>query len=127
MSKFGPLSILVVDDHVESLSALCRLLRVVGHDAREARSMTDAFRSALNAPPDVLVSDLDLTDGDGCELLRRVRALCPSVRGIAVSGYAGRPYEQQCREAGYEVLLAKPLVFAHVLAAIDSARGNAAS
>lgn len=49
---------------------------------------------------------------------RRTRAVHPNVRGIAVSGYVGEQYEQQCREAGYERMLPKPLVFESILTAI---------
>ena len=116
------LRILVVDDHEGSASALTRLLRHAGHDARQAVSASDAFRHALTDPPDLLVSDLELTDGDGCDLLRRINAVHPSVRGIAVSGFVGEKYERQCRDAGYERLLPKPLAFELVLAAIHGAR-----
>ena len=123
----SPLRILVVDDHGDSASALARLLRHAGHDVRTSESVADAFRQALSDPPDVIVSDLDLTDGDGCELLRRIRLLHPRVRGIAVSGYVGEQYERQCREAGYETLLAKPLAFEQVLAAVRGVSADGAS
>jgi CheY-like chemotaxis protein len=116
------LRILVADDHEDSVSPLARLLRQEGHDVHEARSVADAFRFAVSAPVDLLISDLDLTDGDGCELLRRIRQLHPTVRGIAVSGFDGEAYERQCREAGYERLLSKPLIFQHIRAAIGAAR-----
>lgn len=115
-----PLHVLVVDDHGDSAVALSRLLRHAGYDVSEARTVGEAFRLGLAKRVDVLVSDLDLTDGDGCELLRRLRAAYP-LRGIAVSGYQGAPHEEQCREAGYERLLAKPLVFDQVLEAIHAA------
>src|SRR5215218_7605413 len=116
------LRILVVDDDAQSLSALGRLLRGTGHEVREAPSVAEAFRLALADPPELLLSDLELSDGDGCELLRRLRALHPHVRGVAVSGFAGAPHEQRCRDAGYERLLVKPVLFEHVLSAIDGAR-----
>ena len=112
------LRILVVDDHGHSASALARLLRHDGHEVRTAESAADAYRQAEADPPDLIVSDLDLTDGDGCALLRHVRLLHPRVRGIAVSGFVGDKYERECREAGYEVLLAKPLAFEQVVAAV---------
>ena len=115
------LRILVVDDHADSLRALAELLRRSGHDVVAAATVEEALRLALRQPPDLLVSDIQLTDGDGCELLRRIRAVHPTVRGIAVSGYAGNPLEVQCREAGYETMLVKPLVFERVLAIVNTA------
>jgi CheY-like chemotaxis protein len=112
--------ILVVDDHEESTSALGRLLSRAGHDVRRAGSVADGLRSAAAVPPDLVISDLTLADGDGCELLRRIRELHPRVRGVAVSGYTGEPYEQRCLDAGFEILLAKPMPFELLLAAIAS-------
>jgi CheY-like chemotaxis protein len=114
--------ILIVDDDAQSLTALGRLLRGVGHDVREAQSVAEAFRLALSDAPQLLVSDLELTDGDGCELLRRLRAIHPLVRAVAVSGFVGDPYDRRCRDAGFESLLAKPVLFEQVIAAIDGVR-----
>jgi len=112
------LRILIVDDDAVSLSALSRLLRYEGHHAIVARSVAEAFRLAIADPPDLLIGDLDLPDGDGCELLRRIRLLHPSVRGIAISGFIGEEYERRCREAGYTQLLGKPFVLQQLLAGI---------
>lgn len=107
-----------MDDDAISLSALSRLLRHEGHDVLGARSVAEAFRLAINEPPDLLIGDLDLPDGDGCELLRRIRLQHPAVRGIAISGFIGEEYEQRCREAGYSQLLGKPFVLQELLAGI---------
>ena len=112
------LSILLVDDRRDSLNPLARLLRLDGRTVREAGTVTEAFRLAVMDPPDVLVTDLDLTDGDGCELLRRIRALHPAVRGIAVTGHTGEPHAAQCRAAGFESVLTKPVGFEQILDAI---------
>ena len=115
----APLRILLVDDQPESLRVLGLLLRRCGHDVREAGTVGDAVRLALDAAPDVLLSDLELPDGDGCELLRRVRAAIPSVRGIALSGHSGEAYEARCREAGFEALLVKGTRFERILEAVQ--------
>jgi CheY-like chemotaxis protein len=109
---------LIVDDDAVSLSALSRLLRHEGHDVLGATSVGEAFRLAIADPPDLLIGDLDLPDGDGCDLLRRIRLQHPSVRGIAISGFIGEEYERRCREAGYGLLLRKPVLLQQVLAGI---------
>ena len=114
----SPRTILVVDDDADSASVLARLLRRDGYEVRVAISMAEASHCAVAWRPDFLISDVKLTDGDGCELLRRVRRVYP-VRAIAVTGYVGEPFEQQCRDAGYERVLAKPFRFEQVQAAIE--------
>lgn len=117
-----PLRILVVDDHAASARVLALLLRRCGHEVREAVTVDDAVRLARDAPPHVLLSDLELPDGDGYELLRRVRAADPTVRGIALSGHSGQPYDRLCRSAGYEVLLTKGAGLEPILEAIGRPR-----
>ncbi|MFL6228073.1 MAG: response regulator [Pyrinomonadaceae bacterium] len=110
-----PLHVLVVDDHLASVEALVRLLRHEGCEAFQASNVAQAMRIAQSRRLDVLVADITLPDGDGRELLRRVSALHPRVRGIAVTGHAGIEYEDTCRRAGYERMFTKPLLFAQLL------------
>ena len=51
---------------------------------------------------DVVVSDLDLGDGSGLELMRHVRSL-GDTPGIALSGYATEEDVRQSLEAGFAV------------------------
>ena len=117
-----PLRILLVDDHAASVRVLAPLLRRCGHEVREAVTVDDAVRLAREAPPQVLLSDLELPDGDGYELLRRVRAADPSVRGTALSGHSGDPCDGLCRSAGYDSLLAKGTGFEPILEAIENGK-----
>jgi CheY-like chemotaxis protein len=55
-----------------------------------------------------LISDLSLPDGSGLELKRRLKA----IPGIAVSGYSTEVDLQECRDAGFIDLIAKPIEFA---------------
>ena len=103
--KEEPLRILLVDDHPDTLRVLALLLRRCGHEVRTADTLEGAVRIALDAPPEVLLTDLELPDGDGWELLRRLRTADPSVRGVALSGHTGEPYAERCRDAGFEPIL----------------------
>jgi two-component system OmpR family response regulator len=119
----GPpaLSILLVDDHADSLEPLARLLRHHGHNVRTAATLKDGLAAALECHPDLLVSDLSLPDGDGCDLLDRVRAAAPTVRGLAVTGLTGTTFEQmleRCVRAGFEKFLVKPLLSKDFLSAL---------
>ena len=115
-----PPTILLVDDHEPSLRALARLLRRVGYTVQEARSVAAARGIMAEGPPDVLISDLELTDGDGCDLLREILSAFPHTCGIALSGYDGTACEDRCRQAGFRLLLSKPVTLETVIAAIES-------
>jgi CheY-like chemotaxis protein len=74
-----------------------------------AQSVADALRCADHAVFDVLISDLGLPDGDGCELMSRMRARQSSLRGIAVSGFGMDADLSRSRAAGFEEHLTKPV------------------
>ena len=70
----GGLSVLVVDDN----AAACEQVRSVldeGYTVRFASGAAEALDAVQASPPDLLVSEVDLPDGDGlslCESLRRL-------------------------------------------------------
>jgi CheY-like chemotaxis protein len=120
-SQQGSLRILIVDDHLDSARSLTRLLRQDGHLVITAHTMTGAMTLVVGQQPvDVVVSDIGLPDGDGCELLRRLRAFYGGrdVPAVAMSGLGDEAWVEDCRRAGYRSFLMKPVTFEQVLSAI---------
>jgi CheY-like chemotaxis protein len=76
------LRILVVDDHTDSALVLTALLRRKGHTVATAHTLAGGMGLGSVFPLDLLICDISLPDGDGCELLRRL---------VAVSGDRGLP------------------------------------
>src|SRR5688572_24569589 len=113
-------NILVVDDHHASLRSLARLLLRSGHYVREASTVAQACQLAAEQAPAVLVTDLELTDGNGCDLFRRLATQFPSLCGIAVSGYDSTSHKERCKQAGFQLLLVKPFHFEQLLTAIEA-------
>ena len=115
------LRLLIVDDHQDSARALSRLLRHEGHFVVTAHTVTGALSLLVGQRPiDVLVSDIGLPDGDGCELLARVRSFYGGrdVAAVALSGIGDDALVRRCAEAGYRQFLFKPVTFEKVLEAI---------
>ena len=71
----------------------------------------------------LLISDIGLPDGDGCEVLRRLRAFYGGrpVGAVALSGMGDGPLIEACKRAGYGEFLVKPVTFDQVLAAVRAA------
>ena len=115
------LRILLVDDHEASARALARLLRHQGYLVTTAYTFAGALALAAPSTLDLLICDVDLPDGDGCELLRRLRAFFGGrdIAAIAVTGHEG--WAEECRRAGYARLLSKPLRLDDVLEAVRAA------
>jgi CheY-like chemotaxis protein len=105
-----PLSVLVVDDHRDTTGLLARLLILKGHDATAVASFRDAVVAARTDHFDLVLCDMTLPDGDGCELLAALRALQP-LKGIAMSGYTSEDDRRRCARAGYQMFLSKPFTF----------------
>src|SRR5687767_8937407 len=117
------LRLLIVDDHQDSARALSRLLRHEGHFVVTAHTMTGALSLLVGQRPiDVLVSDIALPDGDGCELLGRIRSFYGGrdLPAVALSGIGDDTILQRCRAAGYRQFLGKPVTFEKVLVAIHA-------
>lgn len=107
--------VLVVEDHADSRRTLAKLLTAIGFGVVEADGFSAATLQAQTQPFDLLISDIGLRDGDGCELLLSLslRALPGGSRllGIAVTGY-GMPEDiKRCLTAGYTAHVLKPFRF----------------
>ncbi len=111
------LRILLVEDHADTARTLSRLLRRAGYDVISAPNVAEAATAACRESFDLLISDLGLPDGDGHEVIRRVRA-CRMVPAISMSGYGMEEDMRRSREAGFAMHLVKPIDLARLLTAI---------
>jgi len=112
------LAILLVEDNPQALRALTRLLELQGHRVTGAGGVLAALHAAECATFDLVISDLQLPDGDGVGLMQSLVARRP-VKGIAVTGY-GLPEDiHWARQAGFQKYLVKPVDLRVLLAAIE--------
>jgi DNA-binding response OmpR family regulator len=63
---------LLVEDHEETRTLLRRIVSLCGWQVAEAATVAEGL-DRLDPPPDCLVLDLRLPDGDGATVLRKVR------------------------------------------------------
>ena len=104
------------------------MLRERGHDVVAADSLATARAEVAEAeaPFDLLLSDIELPDGDGLELMRELNA-DRAMPGIAMSGFGAEEDLRLSREAGFLDHLTKPIDLNRLDAAIrrvTSARAN---
>jgi len=71
----GGLRVLLVDDHVESVLSVGRLLRSQGYQVRAALSGIEAVSAAVDFLPDVALIDLSLPLLDGFAVARKLRSM----------------------------------------------------
>ena len=103
-------TLLLVDDHADSLKIMGRLLTRQGYRVLLATSCQAALEIAREHRFDLIVSDLGLPDGSGLTLLGQLRIFC-DVPAIALSGYGMEENVRQSRASGYNEHLTKPIDF----------------
>jgi two-component system OmpR family response regulator len=73
-SVTAPARLLVVDDEATILELLSGSLRLAGFEVVTAASGAGAVRAAASSRPDLVLLDVMLPDGDGFEVLGRMRS-----------------------------------------------------
>jgi PAS domain S-box-containing protein len=117
--------ILVVEDHPDTAEQFARLLRRAGHDVVCAGSIKEAKTHALVTPDknrervfDILISDLDLPDGSGRELMHSLAQRYP-IHGIAISGHGMKEDVDGSLQAGFSYHITKPVNWPELKSTIE--------
>jgi|ERR1041385_6125137 CheY-like chemotaxis protein len=124
MKSNTPLKFFVVENHRDTLDAIKMFLEAQGHSVEVAPDMKSALKLAPRARFDVLISDIGLPDGDGWELMRKLRGEIPNLKAIAMSGYGMRADLEKSKAAGYAAHLIKPFGPAELDAALKKIAGE---
>ena len=109
--------LLIVDDEPPLLELLRRYLERMGYEVDTATGPHEALAKYQAQPEryDLVVTDLSLDEINGEQLLERMRALNPSVRGLITSGY---PHQPQLAGVGF---LQKPFLPKMLAEAVEKA------
>jgi CheY-like chemotaxis protein len=114
------LSIILVDDNIDSAEMMGELLGALGHAVQVAHDGASALALAAARTPDVMILDIGLPDMDGSELARRLRAqpALAAVRLVAHTGYGAPHDRQKTLDAGFDFHLVKPVSLADLQKAL---------
>ncbi len=85
----GHETILVIEDQEEVRGVTCEFLRQLGYDVYDVATLAEAraWLESQARPPDLILSDVVLTDGRGPQFYETIRLEYPSIRVIFMSGY----------------------------------------
>ncbi len=111
--------LLVVEDEADQRNLLAGLLGAEGYSVACAASLAEATRELGRAPVDLVISDWRLPDGDGGELLARVRAQHPDTGFVMVTAYGTIARAVEAIRSGADDYLAKPFEAQALKLAID--------
>jgi len=118
----GHLRVLVVDDHIDGATSMCRLLRVLGFEARQASDGLEGLAAAAELRPDVVLLDIAMPKLNGYEVARRLRteAWGKHMLLIAVTGWGQESDKQRASDAGFDFHLTKPVDVAELTRVLSS-------
>jgi two-component system NtrC family response regulator len=100
--------LLVVEDEPDQRRLVSELLAEAGFHVAGAGSVAAALAELARAPVDLVLSDWRLPDGDGGDLLARVRELYPETGFVIVTAYGTIARAVEAVRAGADDYLAKP-------------------
>ena len=103
--------VLVVDDEPAMRLALQASFRRHGWDVDTAAGAGEAVQKFTHRASPLVITDMRMPDGDGMEVMRRVRALAPETAILLLTAYANVPEAVAAIKAGACDYLVKPIVF----------------
>jgi len=120
--EHGHLRVLVVDDHVDGATSMCRLLRVMGYEAFQANDGLEGLAAAAELRPDVVLLDIAMPKLNGYEVARRLRAEAwgKHMLLVAVTGWGQDSDKQRASDAGFDFHLTKPVDVTELTRALSS-------
>ncbi|MGH9475156.1 MAG: sigma-54-dependent transcriptional regulator [Terriglobales bacterium] len=100
---------ILIADTQEVVREICQSVATqLGYRATSVSSGEEVLRAFEQDPPDVVVSDVQLPDLTGVELLQRVRQAWPSVPVLLMTAYATVGMAVEAMKLGASDYLAKP-------------------
>ena len=120
------LLILVVDDEPDVEALFCqhfrrdlRAGRFTMEFAYSASAALDRIENAAEASLILILSDVNMPEMSGLELLPKAKALRPDVPVIMITAYGDAETKRKALENGAEALLTKPIDFITLRSEID--------
>ncbi len=100
--------LMIVDDDETMVRLLATLLEMDGFEVVRGESGGESLAEQVRqAQPDLLLMDVFLSDADGMELLRQLKAQ-PDLAEVPIIMSSGMDLTEQCLEAGANAFLLKP-------------------
>ncbi len=102
-------AVLIVEDHGDTRRTLASLLRNWGHAVSIADNVTSAVECIEHKLFDVILSDINLPDGDGYEFIAEIKKRQIPSMTAALTALTSEADVQDARRAGFDYHFAKPV------------------
>lgn len=122
------LRVLVVDDEPDARDLIAVALEQRGALVTKADSATAALEAFSAQPFDVLVSDIQMPEVDGYELIRRLRSVEAGrgkfIPALALTAHARAKDRAHVLAAGFQMHVSKPVSVAELVIGVGSLAGH---
>jgi PAS domain S-box-containing protein len=115
--------ILVVDDEVDALRLLSKVLAETGASITMAGSAREAMEAVEKEVPHVLISDLGMPNEDGFDLIQWVREgghTAEQLPAVALTAFANKRHEDRALLGGFQIHIPKPVDPDHLIDVVTS-------
>ena len=113
--------VLVVDDQKNMRQTTAHVLRQEGYLVEEADGGTEALERLLDAPYDVVITDLKMEPVDGLEVLRRALEVAPATQVVMMTAYGTVESAVSAMKLGAFDYLAKPFQSSELIVRVERA------
>jgi PAS domain S-box-containing protein len=122
--SLGGVRVLVVDDHEDAREMLRAVLERCGATVVVAASAVEALARVTGEKPDVVLSDVEMPEQNGYDLLRQLRSL-PAASGgqtpaVALTAYSSAHDRVKLLQAGFQMHVPKPVQPAELATVVAS-------
>jgi len=109
--------VMLAEDDATMLSLLRTLLKMEGFETTTLGVEDDVIEVMHRETPDIVLLDVNLTQGNGIDFLRRIRQ-DDNLKTMVVIMSSGMPLAEECFEAGADAFLLKPYMPDALISAI---------
>ncbi len=119
----GP-RLLIVDDESSIRDMLAIFFHKRGFEVVTASSFAEGTAGAARSNPDLILSDIKMPDGNGLDLLRKVKADNPKIPVIMITAHTSTSDAIEAMKAGAVDYIAKPFNIEELAMIVDRALGE---
>lgn len=118
----APINILLVDDEINILNALRRVLQPYRYTIHVAENPIEGLACLENCPIDLVISDYRMPQMNGLDFLSQIKESSPQTIKILLSGYSDAQINQEVMDqAGILKCFWKPWNNSELIACIQNA------
>lgn len=122
--QFINFSILCVEDEDGIRKRLVNTLKYYFKDIYEAKSGDEAYEIYLEYKPNIIITDIQMNDGDGISLVKKIRKTDFITKIIMLTAYSTEEYLVKLINCKIDHFILKPLNAEALLEGIKSALGD---